>query len=131
MRNWITKLGFVMLVLMAFAASATAETAALNADAVDGILVFESEDSAFKWWFDARVYLDMATYFDDAPLYNPDAFDDDEPYEDLAEMQDSLAGGFLLRRARIALKSQLWYNWYGEIDIDFADEAAAARLVIC
>lgn len=133
MRNWIVKLGIVMLVVMAFAAPAAAESAPLNATAEDGILVFESDDSAFKWWVDARVYLDIATYFDDGGLYNvptdDDDFDDfdDEGYNDLYEMQDSLPGGFLLRRARFAIKSQLWHDWYGEIDMDFADEAAAVK----
>jgi phosphate-selective porin OprO/OprP len=133
MRNWIVKLGVVMLVVTAFAAPAAAESAPLNATAEDGILVFESEDSAFKWWFDARVYLDVATYFDDGGLYNvpsdPDDFEDfeDEGYNDLYEMQDSLPGGFLLRRARFALKSQLWHHWYGEIDMDFAEESAAVK----
>ncbi len=126
MRNCFTKLGLVMLVLMAFAATAVADTTALNADAVDGILVFESEDSAFKWWFDARAYIDVATYFDDAPLYDPDSGDYSD-YEDFAEMQNSLPGGVILRRARIALKSQLWHNWYGEVDLDFAEEGAAVK----
>ena len=127
MRNWCLRSGLVMLVLMAFAIPAIAETASLNADAVDGILVFESEDSAFKWWIDARVYLDIASYMDDGPLYDPDSKDYDDDYKDLAEMQNSLPGGFLLRRARFALKTQVWDNWYGEIDLDFADEAAAVK----
>jgi phosphate-selective porin OprO/OprP len=126
MRKWFISLGVLMLVVMAFAAVASAEATSLNATAEDGILVFESDDSAFKWWVDARVYLDIATYFDDAPLYDPDSGDYAD-YEDLAEMQNSLTGGFLLRRARFALKSQLWNDWYGEIDLDFADEAAAVK----
>jgi len=133
MSNWIVKLGVVMLVAMAFAAPAAAGSSTLNATSEDGILVFESDDSAFKWWVDARVYLDVATYFDDGGLYNvptdPDDLDDfdDDGYLDLYEMQDSLPGGAILRRARFALKSQLWNDWYGEIDLDFAEEATAVK----
>jgi phosphate-selective porin OprO and OprP len=124
MRNWFLTMTAVLAIMIIMVGFATAEEASLNATAEDGILVFESDDSAFKWWVDARVYLDAAMYMDDAPLYAEDA---DDEYRDLAEMQDSLAGGFLLRRARLALKSQLWNDWYGEIDMDFADEAAAVK----
>jgi phosphate-selective porin OprO/OprP len=128
MRKWIISLGLVMLAVTAFASVATAESAKLNATAEDGILVFESDDSAFKWWVDARVYLDVATYFDDGPLYNVDGPNyEDEGYDELAEMQNTLPGGAILRRARFALKSQLWNDWYGEIDLDFAEEAAAVK----
>jgi len=128
MRKWFISLGVLMLVVMAFAAVASAEATSLNATSEDGILVFESDDSAFKWWVDARVYLDVATYFDDGPLYNVDGPNyEDEGFDELAEMQNSLPGGFLLRRARLALKSQLWNDWYGEIDMDFAEEAAAVK----
>ncbi|RKZ14677.1 hypothetical protein DRQ50_08605 [bacterium] len=125
MRSMLVKLATVAF-LVALAGSAFADSATLNATAEDGILVFESDDSAFKWWVDARVYLDVASYFDDAPLYNP-ASDDYGDYEDLAEMQNSLTGGVILRRARFALKSQLWHDWYGEIDLDFAEEATAVK----
>lgn len=128
MRNWFVKLAAVAVVLIAMATPAFAESESLNATAVDGILVFESDDQAFKWWVDARVYLDVATYFDDGPLYNVDGPNyTDEGFDEFAEMQNTLPGGFLLRRARFALKSQLWDYWYGEIDIDFADEAAAVK----
>jgi len=128
MRRWFISLSVALLVVMAFAAVATAESAKLNATAEDGILVFESDDSAFKWWVDARVYLDVATYFDDGPLYNADGPNyEDEEFDKLAEMQNTLPGGAILRRARFALKSQLWNDWYGEIDLDFAEEAAAIK----
>ncbi len=125
MRNWFVTLAAVV-VLLTMAGAAFAGSSPLNATSEDGILVFTSDDGAFKWWVDARVYLDMAMYMDDGPLYDPDSgvYDD---YADFHEKQDSLAGGFLLRRARFALKSQLWHDWYGEIDLDFADEAAAVK----
>jgi phosphate-selective porin OprO/OprP len=112
---------FVVLMLMPLAAMAGTD---LNATSEDGILVFESDDSQFKWWLDARAYIDMAMYFDDGPLW----YDDDGSFaEDRAELQDSLAGGIMVRRARLAIKSQLWGDWYSEIDMDFAEEAAALK----
>ncbi len=67
----------------------------------DGILVMESKDGEFKTWFDSRVYFDGAYFFDEEAL-NP------------------IGNGLSIRRARFALKSKLWNNWYGEIDLDFA-----------
>jgi phosphate-selective porin OprO/OprP len=133
MRNWFVKLALVAL-LTAMAGAAFAGSTPLNATSEDGILVFESDDSQFKWWLDARVYLDMAMYFDDGPLYysedevDPDDWDDyEDDFSDFYDRQNSLAGGFMLRRARLAIKSQLWGSWYGEIDLDFAEEATAVK----
>ncbi len=125
MRKWFVTLATIV-VLLTMAGAAFAGSSPLNATSEDGILVFESDDSAFKWWVDARVYLDVATYFDDGPLYNVDSGDYAD-YEDLAEMQNSLPGGAILRRARFAIKSQLWNDWYGEVDLDFAEEASAIK----
>jgi phosphate-selective porin OprO/OprP len=67
-------------------------------------------------------------YMDDAPLWNPgDDADNPDYAEDRAELQDSLAGGFMARRVRFALKSQLWGNWYSEVDFDFAEEAIGVK----
>lgn len=123
MRNWVFKFGLVTLLLAATVIQAGAATAPMDVNAEDGILVFESPDQAFKWWFDARVYIDAATYFDDGPLYDPDSGD----YGDYEDLQDSLAGGAFLRRVRFALKTQIWDDWYAEVDLDFADEAAAVK----
>jgi hypothetical protein len=112
MRKWFVTLATIV-VLLTMAGAAFAGSSPLNATSEDGILVFESDDSAFKWWVDARVYLDMAMYMDDGPLYDPASGDyDDDEYKDLWEVQDSLAGGAILRRARFAIKSQLWNDWY-------------------
>jgi len=123
MRNWVFKFGLVTLLLAATAIQAGATSTALDATAEDGILVFESPDHAFKWWFDARVYIDAAAYFDDSPLYDPDSDD----YGDYEDFQDSLAGGAFLRRVRFAIKTQIWDDWYAEVDMDFAEEAAAVK----
>jgi phosphate-selective porin OprO/OprP len=127
MNTWFSKFVAVMIVV-AMAAGAVAETTSLDAKAVDGILVFESPDSQFKWWIDARVYADLAMYMDDAPLWHPgDDPENPEYAEDRAELQDSLAGGFMLRRVRFALKSQFWGNWSSEIDLDFAEEGVGVK----
>jgi phosphate-selective porin OprO/OprP len=135
MRNWSVKLATVFVVLLAMAGAAVAGSSPLNATAEDGILVFESDDSAFKWWLDARAYVDVAAYFDDGPLYySEDDFEDPDDWADYEdefggffERQNSLTGGVILRRARLAIKSQLWGDWYSEVDFDFAEEAAAVK----
>ncbi len=126
MRNWTLKMSSALLIMVILVGFAHAGDATLNATSEDGILVFESDDNAFKWWVDARVYLDAAMYMDDGEMYNMDS-DDIGDYEDFTDKHDALAGGFILRRARFALKSQLWNDWYGEIDFDFAEEATAVK----
>ena len=74
---------------------------AMDVENRDGILVMESKDQRFKTWFDARVYFDGAYFFD-------------------KEAMNPIGNGLAIRRARFALKSTLWNNWYGEIDLDFA-----------
>lgn len=92
-----------LLVLVALAAPAGAQEDDLNvkAEVVDGILVFKSEDGKFSWWWDARVYLDAAAYIED---------------------KNSLSNGFIVRRARWAMKTMIWDYWYAEVDFDFAEE---------
>ena len=78
----------------------------LQASAQDGILMFASPDGMFKWWFDVRVNLD-GTFFN--------------------EDKNSLGDGVFLRRARLALKTILWKDYYAELDADFASEAVAMK----
>ncbi len=73
----------------------------LDAEARNGILSFESKDGNYSFWFDNRIYLDGGYYFD-KNTYNP------------------IGNGVTVRRARIAIKTILHKNWYGEIDLDFA-----------
>ncbi|RLD89926.1 MAG: porin [Bacteroidetes bacterium] len=72
----------------------------LNPESRDGILVFESDDNQFKYWFDNRVYLDGAAYFGD---------------------NQDIGNGVDIRRMRFAMKTLLWGHWGGEIDFDFAN----------
>lgn len=72
----------------------------LNTESQNGILVFESPDQNFKYWFDTRVYFDAMM--------------------PLGESLNPIGTGVDIRRARFALKAKLWGNWYGEFDIDVA-----------
>ncbi len=74
-------------------------SAALRPESRDGILVLESEDKRFKYWFDTRIYMDGAAYFGD---------------------NEEIGNGVNIRRARFALKTILWGHWGGEFDIDLA-----------
>ncbi|HET7024746.1 MAG TPA: porin [Gemmatimonadales bacterium] len=67
-----------------------------------GYLVFQSADSAFKYWLDGRIQIDNAWYTDS---------------------KNSLANGTITRRARLGVKTTLFTDWQGEIDVDFAGNA--------
>lgn len=71
-----------------------------------GYLVFQSADSAFKYWLDGRVQIDGADYFGS---------------------KNALATGVGIRRARIGVKTTLFRDWEGEIDVDFAGDAVEAK----
>jgi phosphate-selective porin OprO/OprP len=70
----------------------------------DGLMVFESLDGQFRFWFDLRVNIDGAVNWDDELNAN--------------------GSGAEVRRARLAIKSQFRKHWYGELDLDFADSRA-------
>ncbi len=92
----------LLTLLAVFApADTVASEVPMTAAAEDGILVFKTDDGQFKWWWDARVYLDAAGYMED---------------------KNDLSNGFMVRRARWAMKTQIWDNWYAEVDFDFAEE---------
>jgi len=76
----------------------------LEAEARDGLLVFESKDGEYKIWMDLRVQMDGAAFFGDT--LNP------------------IGNGVEMRRARMAFKSEFAKKWYAEIDMDFADSRA-------
>ncbi|OQY00208.1 MAG: hypothetical protein B6I20_09125, partial [Bacteroidetes bacterium 4572_117] len=71
----------------------------LSAESRDGILTFESKDKKFKTWYDVRVQLDANTF--GVGTYN------------------AIGNGVNIRRARFAVKTILYTNWYGELDLDF------------
>jgi len=78
----------------------------LAAEARSGKLLFESADKDFQWWFDSRIQIDGAMYF---------------------ENKNPLSNGTIMRRATFALKSILWRDWQAEIDMDFGDAVLDAR----
>ena len=69
----------------------------------DGILVFESKDKDFKFWFDSRVQVDFGHYFG------------------AQEWADPIGDGASIRRARFAVKTQINRDWYGEVDMELAN----------
>ena len=71
-----------------------------------GYLVFQSADSAFKYWLDGRAMIDGAGYFGS---------------------ENELANGVLIRRARLGVKTTLYRDWLGEIDVDFAGDAVEVK----
>jgi len=71
-----------------------------------GYLVFQSSDSAFKYWLDARAQVDFADYLGG---------------------ENALATGVALRRVRLGVKTTLYRNWLGEIDVDFAGDAVEVK----
>lgn len=73
----------------------------LAAEARNGILVFESEDQQYRFWFDARVQVDGGYFFGET--YNP------------------IGNGLSIRRARLAAKTSFGNGWYGEIDMDLSN----------
>lgn len=70
----------------------------------DGILVFESPDLRYRFWFDMRVNVDGALVYDDK--------------------LNATGSGVEIRRARMAMKAQFRPDWYGEVDMDFSDSHA-------
>ncbi len=85
------------------------ESDVLDVEAQDGILVFESPKSGYKFWFDVRAQADAAVFFG-APDY-----------------ADAIGNGTQIRRARFAVKGQINDDWYGEFDMDLANGLAELK----
>lgn len=73
-----------------------------------GYLVFQSADGAFKYWLDGRLQIDGAVYSD-------------------SKNTNSLANGTEIRRGRLGVKTTMFTNWLGEMDIDFAGNAVEMK----
>lgn len=71
-----------------------------------GYLVFQSQDSSFRYWLDGRVQIDAAVY---------------------TGSRNSLANGTEVRRARLGGKVTLYRDWHGEIDVDFTKNAVEMK----
>ena len=81
----------------------TVDVKTLGASSRDGILVFESKDKDYKFWFDSRVQVDFGHYFG------------------AQEWADPIGDGASIRRARFAVKTQITPDWYGEVDMELAN----------
>lgn len=75
----------------------------LSAESRNGILVFESNNEEYKLWLDLRVHVDGASFWGVDKDYDP------------------IGNGARIRRARTAIKANITKDWYGEIDLNFAD----------
>jgi phosphate-selective porin OprO and OprP len=69
-----------------------------------GMLVLENSAQTYRFWFDIRMQMDGAVF--------------------MGETLNPIGNGIAIRRARIAMKANLTENWYGEVDMDFADSHA-------
>ena len=76
----------------------------LDVEAQDGITVFESQKSGYKFWFDGRAQVDGAVFFGKN-----------------SKDYDQIGNGVSIRRARFAVKAQVTNKWYGEFDMDLAN----------
>lgn len=82
------------------------DIAPLGSEVRNGKLVFRSEDNSFLWWFDSRIQLDGAFYFNSK---NP------------------MSNGTVLRRLTFAVKTTMWKDWQAELDVDFAEAVLDLR----
>jgi phosphate-selective porin OprO/OprP len=73
----------------------------LKASVRNGKMVFESADGNFRWWFDSRLQIDAAMYF---------------------ENKNAMSNGAHFRRLTFALKSMVHRDWEIELDMDFAEQ---------
>lgn len=78
----------------------------LGSEVRNGKLLFESKDGNFQWWFDSRLQIDGAAYF---------------------ENKNPLSNGTYFRRLTFAFKSVLWKDWQAEMDVDFAEAVLDLR----
>lgn len=104
-RQWCSALLIALSTGLAVGGAAAA-TVPLHSECADGVVAWKSEDGRFKWWLDGRFNLDGAFFVEDR---NP------------------LGDGVQVRRARLAVKTILYRDWYGEMDVDFAEEAVAVK----
>lgn len=110
--NTFTLRTFATLFVLTFAAAATVTAQdsripggshydSLKAAVRNGKMVFESADGNFRWWFDSRLQIDAAMYF---------------------ENKNAMSNGAHFRRLTFALKSMLHRDWEVELDMDFAEQ---------
>lgn len=77
------------------------QTDSIKAAVRNGKLVFQSESGDFRWWFDSRLQIDGAMYF---------------------ENKNAMSNGAHFRRLTFAMKAQLHRYWEAEFDMDFGEQ---------
>ncbi|MDR2585479.1 MAG: hypothetical protein LBC84_04560 [Prevotellaceae bacterium] len=80
----------------------------LKPTAQNEILVLENREKGYKFWMDNRVQFDAAHYFS-------------QKNGMLKEGKPYMADGVSLRRVRMAVKAEIAHDWYGEVDLNFAN----------
>lgn len=84
----------------------------------NGKLHFATRDGKFHWWLDNRIYLDAAGYI---PTESVDGLQS-KKNKDLEEDDGKFrfSNGVAIRRARFAVKAELYDRWFAELDLDYA-----------
>lgn len=84
----------------------------------DGKFNIATKDGKFRLWFDNRIYTDASIYIPTQSVegltskINKDLEEDDGIFR--------FNNGVSIRRARLALKAELYGKWFAEFDVDFA-----------
>ena len=84
----------------------------------NGKLHFGTQNGKFHLWLDNRIYVDAAYY---SPTSSTDGLES-KPNKDLEEDDGKFRfdNGVSIRRARFAIKAELYKRWFSELDLDFA-----------
>jgi phosphate-selective porin OprO/OprP len=95
--------GYAAAILAVLLVSGPARPSELTDKTENGILIFESDDGAFRWWLDGRISAEAAFYYED---------------------KNELSNGTNLRHARLMINSRLWERWRAKLDLSFTGDQA-------
>lgn len=84
----------------------------------EGKLNFQTADESFRMWLDNRIYIDAACYIPSTDIGELQSKPNKDLEEDDGEFRFN--NGVSVRRARFALKAELYSRWFAEFDLDFA-----------
>lgn len=84
----------------------------------DGKLHFATPNNKFHWWFDNRIYVDVAGYLPSGNIDNLTSKTNKDLEQD--DNKFRFNNGVIVRRARFAIKATLYEKWFTEFDLDFA-----------
>lgn len=94
------------------------ERQAIKAYVKDGKLHFATRNENFHWWMDNRIYLDAAGYLPTEGVSGLSSKANKDLEEDDGKFRFS--NGAIVRRARLAIKAELYKKWFAEFDLDYA-----------